>query len=147
MVCIITNFFAEKNLYIIAIFSSDSDEDAKVNRVTNCHKKVMETRVNMPTGVAGIEKGDMIDFLVSLEVDEYGATVQIICQNALINADKNMVIISKRIPLTIDSNDPDLESDDQHRFVEYALANRDDSKNYSMERLDLDYNFTTNVFM
>lgn len=107
----------------------------------------METRISMPTLISGIRFGDMIDFLVSLELHEDSATMEIACQNSLINADKRMTTRSYKIPLTIESSAADLKSNCQHQFVEYSLANRDDSKNYIINRQNLECNLINNVFM
>ncbi|KAG2205529.1 hypothetical protein INT47_005903 [Mucor saturninus] len=130
---------------VIAIFSSDSDENAKTNRVTNCHTKIMETRINMPATVPGIENGDMIDFLVTLEMYEYDATVQIKCQNDLFYGAYNIDTITNVIPLILDIDTTDLKSNGQHQFVEHSLANRDYSRNYFIERLSLKHNPINNM--
>lgn len=89
--------------FISVIFSCDPKQDANNRFVTNSHTKIMETRVVMPPAATGIEKGEIIEFKVSLQMEPIGVTVTIVCQNALMNANIRMKNNNEKLSLLLKS--------------------------------------------
>lgn len=69
---------------MIAIYSSDSDQDAKKNYVTDCHTKVTEIRLVIPPVMCGIKEGEMVEYKVIIGVFDEEAAIRIVYQNKFI---------------------------------------------------------------
>ncbi|KAG2196824.1 hypothetical protein INT47_002751 [Mucor saturninus] len=88
---------------VIAIFSCDSREDSDSRFVTSSHKKILEARVVTPPTVTGIEKGEIIQFKVSLQMKGSSIHVRVECRNALINDNIKVAASNEKLSLVVEN--------------------------------------------
>ncbi|KAG2194844.1 hypothetical protein INT47_007906 [Mucor saturninus] len=87
------------NTAAIEIFSCDSEENANSRYLTMHHTKILEAKIIMPSMV-GID-GKLIHFTVSLQIDHFGVSVIIECQDQLINAEVQKITRNEKSSLKI----------------------------------------------